>query len=176
MTDSSTATMQMPDDVGPSRIRIAWEVGGNIVLALFFLQFLVAHGKEFLSTYRFSTLLLVIKVATDVVFYLFRRVPKEISISPYDWIVALLGTYMVACFRPEHAGSDNVIGQFMQTLGPVPASRWHDVLEHQHRYDSCQPRYQDRWPVPSCASPAVPELHDRLRRLRAQSDDLAQQS
>ncbi len=117
MNSTTTATVATSTSTGMSRFRVAWEIGGNIALALFFLQFLVAHGQEFLATHRFSTLLLVIKVATDVVFYLFRRVPKEISFSPYDWTVALLGTYMVACFRPEHAGSDNIIGQFMQTLG-----------------------------------------------------------
>jgi protein-S-isoprenylcysteine O-methyltransferase Ste14 len=99
------------------KARVIWEISGNIALSLFFLQFLVAHGKEFMATFRFSTMLLVMKVATDVIFYLFRRVPKEISVSPYDWIVALLGTYMVACFQPGHSGSDNLIGQFMQTLG-----------------------------------------------------------
>jgi protein-S-isoprenylcysteine O-methyltransferase Ste14 len=116
-TSTSTATLAAKTSFEPSKVRVVWEIGGNIVLAMFFLHFLLSHGNEFLVTYRFSTLLLVVKVATDVVFYLFRRIPKEITISPYDWIVALLGTYMVACFRPEHTGSDNLIGQIMQTLG-----------------------------------------------------------
>jgi protein-S-isoprenylcysteine O-methyltransferase Ste14 len=117
MNFAATQTRTSTSTHTASRVRVAWEICGNVALSLFFLQFLVAHGKEFMISFRFSTMLLVIKVATDVVFYLFRRVPREISVSPYDWIVALLGTYMVACFQPGHGGSDNLIGQFMQTLG-----------------------------------------------------------
>jgi protein-S-isoprenylcysteine O-methyltransferase Ste14 len=111
------ATTTIASPVNYSKLRVAWEIGGNIVLAFFFLLFLITHGKAFLATYRFSTLLVVIKVGTDVFFYLIRRLPKEVSVSPYDWIVGLMGTYMVACFRPEFAGADNLIGQFLQTLG-----------------------------------------------------------
>lgn len=100
-----------------SRVRVAWEICGNIILAVFFLQFLISHGREYLESFRLSTLLIVLKVATDVVFYLFRRIPKEISVAPYDWAVALLGTYMVACFRPEHSGVDNLFGQLLLTFG-----------------------------------------------------------
>jgi protein-S-isoprenylcysteine O-methyltransferase Ste14 len=102
---------------GRARLRLAWEIAGNVVLSLFFLQFLLAHGREFLVAWRISTLLLVVKVGTDVVFYLIRRMPKEISVSPYDWTIALLGTYMVAFFRPETGGSDLLAAQVLQTLG-----------------------------------------------------------
>lgn len=117
MSTAPTTKNSLDVTTGRGRLRLFWEIGANIVLSLFFLQFLIANGREFLVTWRISTLLLVIKVATDVVFYLIRRVPKEVSISPYDWAIALLGTYMVAFFRPEQHGSDLLAAQVLQTVG-----------------------------------------------------------
>jgi protein-S-isoprenylcysteine O-methyltransferase Ste14 len=117
MSTAQTSNPTLDVATGRGRLRLLWEMAGNVALSLFFLQFLLVHGQQFLITHRISTLLLVIKVATDVVFYLIRRMPKEISISPYDWGVGLLGTYMVAFFRPEAAGSDLLAAQALQTLG-----------------------------------------------------------
>jgi protein-S-isoprenylcysteine O-methyltransferase Ste14 len=97
--------------------RVAFELAGNVLLSLFFLQFVIIHGRNFLAEYRLSTLLLVIKVATDVVFYLIRRVPKEVSVHPYDWAVGLMGTFMIAFFRPEAHGTDNLLAQGLQLIG-----------------------------------------------------------
>ncbi|HEX6987724.1 MAG TPA: methyltransferase [Planctomycetaceae bacterium] len=105
------------DGSGHRTARLLFEVGGNVVLSLFFLQFLVIHGRNFLADHRLSTLLLVAKVGTDVLFYLIRRVPKEVSLSPYDWAIGLMGTFMVAFFRPDAHGSDGLLAQGLQLLG-----------------------------------------------------------
>jgi len=100
-----------------SRGRIAWEAFTSVLLALFFFQFLVINGRELIAAFRFSTIVLVIKVGMDVVFYLIRRMPKDVSVSPYDWTAALLGTFIVMFFRADPNGTDNLLGQAMQTVG-----------------------------------------------------------
>jgi protein-S-isoprenylcysteine O-methyltransferase Ste14 len=99
--------------------RLLMELAGNVLLSLMFLQFLIVHGRQFLADHRLSTLLLVAKVATDVLFYLIRRVPKEITVSPYDWAVGLMGTFMIAFFRPEAHGNDHLLAQGLQMAGLV---------------------------------------------------------
>jgi len=100
-----------------STLRLLLELTCNVLLSLLFLQFLIVHGKQFLVDHRLSTLLLVLKVATDVVFYLIRRVPKEITLSPYDWTVGVMGTFMIAFFRPEANGNDHLLAQVLQMTG-----------------------------------------------------------
>jgi protein-S-isoprenylcysteine O-methyltransferase Ste14 len=100
-----------------STLRLLMELTCNVLLSLLFLQFLIVHGKQFLVDHRLSTLLLVLKVATDVVFYLIRGVPKEITLSPYDWTVGVMGTFMIAFFRPEAHGNDHLLAQVLQMTG-----------------------------------------------------------
>ena len=93
------------------------EVLCNVVLSLLFLQFAIGHGRSLMETMRLSTLLLLIKVSTDVVFYLIRRIPKDVSLAPYDWFIAIAGTYAIVFFRPFEQGHDLLIGQFLQFTG-----------------------------------------------------------
>lgn len=117
VTSTTSPSTKTAAASGPGTMRLVFEYGGNLLLSLFFLQFLVIHGRHLLEDWRLSTLLLVIKVATDVVFYLIRKPPKELSFSPYDWTVGLMGTFMIALFRPEANGTDNLIAQGLQFLG-----------------------------------------------------------
>jgi protein-S-isoprenylcysteine O-methyltransferase Ste14 len=93
------------------------EISGNVLLSMFFLTFAAANGKDFVQTLRFSSLLLLLKVSTDVVFYLIRSTPRDFSVSIYDWFIALAGTYAVAMFRPAAVGSDLWWGQLIQSGG-----------------------------------------------------------
>jgi len=119
--------------------RLLWEIACNVVLSLLFLQFAVEQGRSVLADFRLSTLLLLAKVSTDVVFYLIRRLPKETSFSLYDWFVGIAGTYAIVFFRPDSQGHDVLIGQALQlgglalqvlamlslnrSIGMVPANR-----------------------------------------------------
>lgn len=119
--------------------RLIWEIACNIVLSLLFLQFAVEQGRAVMDEFRLSTLLLLAKVSTDVVFYLIRRLPKETSFSLYDWLIGIAGTYAIVFFRPDANGHDLFIGQALQfgglalqvvamlslnrSIGMVPANR-----------------------------------------------------
>lgn len=119
--------------------RLIWEIACNVVLSLLFLQFAVKQGEAVLADFRLSTLLLLAKVSTDVVFYLIRRLPKDTSFSLYDWLIGIAGTYAIVFFRPDANGHDLLVGQAMQigglalqvlamlslnrSIGMVPANR-----------------------------------------------------
>ena len=115
--DMSTTTTSSPASATLGAPRLLFEAVGNVLLSFFFLQFLIIHCRNFLVDFRLTTLLLVAKVAADVIFYLIRRAPREISTSPYDWAVALLGTYMIAFFRPEAGGTDGLLALCLLALG-----------------------------------------------------------
>ena len=100
-----------------SQPRFAREVAGNVLLSLIFLSFALANGRELLDSFRLSTILLLLKVSTDVIFYLTRRIPKDVSTSAYDWFIALAGTYTVVFLRPGGSGQDLLIGQLLQSFG-----------------------------------------------------------
>lgn len=100
-----------------SRGRWIWEILSNVVLSILFLRFALAHGGSYLQTLRISTLLLFVKVTIDATFYLARRTPRGVSTSPYDWIIALAGTYTLVLFRPVAGGHDLLIGQLLQWTG-----------------------------------------------------------
>ena len=119
--------------------RLVWEIACNVVLSLLFLQFAAEQGRAVMTDFRISTLLLLAKVSTDVVFYLIRRLPKDTSFSPYDWFVGIAGTYAIVFFRPQAEGHDLLVGQALQfgglalqvlamlslnrSIGMVPANR-----------------------------------------------------
>lgn len=95
------------------------EIACNVILSLMFLRFAMVHVQSLMDTVRVSTVLLLIKVLTDVFFYLTRRIPKEVSFNPYDWSIALAGTYAIVFFRPVPGSHDLFVGQFLQFGGMV---------------------------------------------------------
>lgn len=113
MSDQALATTR-PSTVDP--VRFGREMTTNLLLAGLFSYFAMHHVFTLLDGFRLSVLLLLIKVSTDVFFYLIRRVPKDVSISLYDWAIAIAGTFCVMFFRPA-AGADSVIGQGLQFAG-----------------------------------------------------------
>jgi protein-S-isoprenylcysteine O-methyltransferase Ste14 len=99
------------------RLRLLWEVAANLFLSLLFFKFLLDNGREFLGDHRLSTLLLMAKVGGDMVFFLIRRLPREVSVSPYDWTVGIVGTFAMTLMRPEGPGADLAYAQAVQLFG-----------------------------------------------------------
>ena len=114
MTATATTPSQQLDTAEFQRR--AKEIFFNVLLSLFFLQFAVKHAGYALETLRLSTILILMKVSTDVVFYLIRRVPKDVSMSLYDWVIAIAGTYFIMFLQPVHQGTDVWFGQALQML------------------------------------------------------------
>jgi protein-S-isoprenylcysteine O-methyltransferase Ste14 len=123
----------------PNTARRVWEVACNVLLSLLFLRFAIEQGHALAEGFRLSTLLLLAKVSTDVIFYLIRRLPKDTSFSLYDWLIGIVGTYAIVFFRPNETSHDLLVGQALQfgglglqvlamlslnrSIGMVPANR-----------------------------------------------------
>lgn len=115
--DAAQPGPAVPTSKVSGNFRTGLEILGNILLSLIFLNFALQNGQVFLETLKLSTFLLLVKVSTDVVFYLIRRVPREVSISVYDWFIALAGTYAIGMLRSQASGSDALVGQILQQAG-----------------------------------------------------------
>lgn len=114
----STVTPAFTTSSSPARTgRWLWEIACNVVLSLLFLQFAAEQWRALADEWRISTLLLLVKVSTDVVFYLIRRLPKDTSFSLYDWAIGIAGTYAIVFFRPNESSHDLVSGQALQFAG-----------------------------------------------------------
>lgn len=116
MSTSEPTTAVTTKDIAETK-RWAREVCFNVLLSLLFLQFAIQHIQSAVDVLRLSTILLLAKVSTDVFFYLIRRVPKGVSMSLYDWFIAIAGTYAIVLFAPVEHGSDRVLGQVLQIAG-----------------------------------------------------------
>ena len=95
-------------------------VASNLCLALLFTVFFFQFLSDFLEHGKFSSLLFLIKESFLVVFFLTRMVPEKTSYKPYDWFIALAGTWAGLMFIPVDS-ADNVIFFGLQCLGLIIA-------------------------------------------------------
>lgn len=117
MTANATPSFSPTEIDLPRFKRQIWEMTVNVVLAAFFFRFAWIQGEAFFTWYRLSTFLLLVKVSTDVFFYLIRKPPEKVSMSLYDWTVGLMGTYAIILFMPAGQTHDSLIGQVVQCAG-----------------------------------------------------------
>jgi protein-S-isoprenylcysteine O-methyltransferase Ste14 len=95
---------------------IKWELVCNLILASYFGYFAAIHGSAYFSTFRISTLLLLMKVSADVFFHLVRKPAKQITRDYWAWFIGIAGAYTILFFQPV-AGSDSVTGTLIQLFG-----------------------------------------------------------
>lgn len=79
----------------------AMSVASGVILATLWILFSMAHLKQFNTTGDLSTLLLIIAETLAAAFYLMRSGPSSVSISPLDWLIAVLGTFTPLLLRPS---------------------------------------------------------------------------
>lgn len=72
----------------------------NVILAMILACFLAHYLWQFLIFGTFNTLLYVIQVGIMAVMFLIRDFPKCTSLKPYDWAVAIGGTWLPLLLRP----------------------------------------------------------------------------
>ena len=84
--------------------------------------FAYKHLLAFRDTGDFSLLLFVIAETLAASFFIFRSSPKSVSISSYDWFIAVAGTFAAMFFTPTDSGiipgASNaiIVGLFIQIL------------------------------------------------------------
>jgi len=81
-------------------VRYLWEKAANAAIALYYLYFAYIHLHAYMAEGRISSLLFVVFETVIVVVTLMRSMPKEVSISPYEWTIALTATLLTLFLRP----------------------------------------------------------------------------
>lgn len=101
----STKFKLKPDDLSKKHrfYYLLWEMGCAGGLLLWYGYFVYIFGVHFLNTYSISSLMYVIYELMIVLFLVIRNLPKEISFSPHDWLVAIFGTLGSTLLRPTEA-------------------------------------------------------------------------
>lgn len=79
-------------------------VYSGMLLATLFGFFAYAHFNKFRETQELTLLLMVISETLAAGFFIFRSSPKTVSPAPFDWLIAIAGTFAPLFFRPATGG------------------------------------------------------------------------
>lgn len=95
-----------PDELAPRQrfYYLLWEIACAGFLILWYGNFAYIFLNAFIQTHHINHLLYLFYEVMIVLFLLIRRLPKEVSFSPYDWFVALAGTLGSTLLRPVEVG------------------------------------------------------------------------
>src|SRR4051812_47287763 len=95
----------------PEQKRRIWEKTANIAACFIYALFMFSSAYDFLHTHRPSSLLAAIFGLVIAHFLLVRPMPALINTSPYDWFIALAGTYLPLFLRPQAGAHDFILTQ-----------------------------------------------------------------
>lgn len=101
----------------------------GVFLAIIWGFFAYVHLLGYLKTHEWALLLMCISETLVVAYFIFRSQPKTVSIKPFDWIVAIGGTFLPLLFRPAEWGIFPlakialVVGAFLQLLSLISLNR-----------------------------------------------------
>lgn len=79
-------------------------VYSGMLLATLFGFFAYAHFNKFQETGEWALLLVVISETLTAGFFIFRSDPETVSTSPFDWLVAIAGSFAPLLLRPAAWG------------------------------------------------------------------------
>jgi protein-S-isoprenylcysteine O-methyltransferase Ste14 len=79
-------------------------VYSGMLLATLFGFFAYAHFSKFQATREWALLLMVVSETLTAAFFVFRSGPKTVSESPFDWLIAIAGTFAPLFLRPVSWG------------------------------------------------------------------------
>lgn len=94
------------------------EVLMRAVCIAFFGNALHRFVLDFVATSRPTSAIFVVFLTLVTVFSTFRSIPKTVTQNPVEWLVAVLGTVMVAFMQP--AGTERIFaGELLQVAGTL---------------------------------------------------------
>ncbi|MBA4143287.1 MAG: isoprenylcysteine carboxylmethyltransferase family protein [Nitrosospira sp.] len=104
-------------------------VYSGMLLAVILSFFAYAHFSKFQETGEWALLLVVFSETLTAGFFIFRSNPKSISLAPFDWLVAIGGSFAPMFLRPATWGifpaADIAIalGTMLQIVGLLSLNR-----------------------------------------------------
>lgn len=99
------------------KINFFFEKAANIVAAVLYGYMAYITGIDWLATGRLSSLLFLVMESAIILFFLIRHLPKQTSMQPYDWFVAIMATCLPLLLRPSAVVHDTSILLVLQTIG-----------------------------------------------------------
>src|SRR3954469_12865295 len=94
----------------------ALKPAGNILVALFWCNFLAINVIAYLHTPKPSLLLFAALESVTIVLYLVRISAQVTSRNILDWLLALVGTLVVMLYRPT-LSADFALGEVLTIVG-----------------------------------------------------------
>lgn len=101
----------------------------GVLMAPLWGWFAYRHMSVFFMTYEWSYLFLCLAETLGAAFFLVRKLPQSVSNAPFDWIVAVVGTFSSFLFLPADWGVVPaakyavVVGSGLTILGMVSLNR-----------------------------------------------------
>lgn len=101
----------------------------GVLMAPLWGWFAYRHMSVFFMTYEWSYLFLCLAETLGAAFFLVRKLPQSVSSAPFDWIVAVVGTFSSFLFLPADWGVVPaakyavVVGSGLTILGMVSLNR-----------------------------------------------------
>jgi len=110
-----------PEGQGPSkRILIdLLSVLSRVLPATYFAIVCLGFWKNFIQTGKWTSLLWIVSEGMIIFLLVFRRESRRLSRHPWDWIVALGGSFTALLVRPAATIAPEFIGVVLQLAGTV---------------------------------------------------------
>lgn len=94
-----------------------WHAFVNIALCVMYGMFAYAHYAGYLKSHQLSLLLFVFSESLLAIMFLIRNTDASVSKNPFDWMVALAGTFTPLFFRPSDHAIDATLGACLILVG-----------------------------------------------------------
>ncbi|MGH8570594.1 MAG: methyltransferase family protein [Gammaproteobacteria bacterium] len=89
----------------------------NIALCLIWGVFAYSHYVAYMKSHQLSLLRFVFSESLVAVMFLLRNTDARVSKNPFDWMVALAGTFTALFFRPSDHAIDPTLGACLILAG-----------------------------------------------------------
>jgi protein-S-isoprenylcysteine O-methyltransferase Ste14 len=89
----------------------------SLLGAFIYIVFAATFAKDIFDTHRISSIFPLAMTSFFTYFFLIRDIPKQLNLSPYDWLITLNGTFLPLCLRPAPHLHDTVALILLQTIG-----------------------------------------------------------
>jgi len=89
----------------------------SLLGAFVYIVFAATFAKDMIVNHRISSLFPLFMTSIFVYFFLVRDLPRQLNLSPYDWFITLVGTFLPLCLRPAPVVHDNVVLLILQSVG-----------------------------------------------------------
>src|SRR5207253_1023856 len=97
---------------GSARVARCWELLSTSALVALFVVFAVAHLRHWQKTGEPTGLGLVFQEGLAAALFLVRRTPRRTSLQPFDWLMALGGSWLVLACRPAGPAAFGLSGVY----------------------------------------------------------------